>query len=505
MDAYNTLMANLSLGFATAFTLQNLIYCFVGCLLGTLIGVLPGIGPIATIAMLLPATYALPPIAALIMLAGIYYGAQYGGSTTAILVNLPGESSSVVTMLDGYQMARKGRAGAALSVAALGSFIAGCFGTLVLAAFAAPLAELAFKFGPAEYFSLMVLGLIGAVVLASGSLIKAIGMIILGLLLGLVGTDVNTGTARFSFGIPELSDGIGFISVAMGVFGFAEIIVNLDMRETRETFTNKVEGLMLSWKDFKEALPAIARGTGIGTVLGILPGGGALLASFASYTIEKKLGKNPQPPFGQGNIRGVAGPESANNAGAQTSFIPLLTLGIPPNAVMALMVGAMTIHNIQPGPQVMTSNPALFWGMIASMWIGNLMLVILNLPLIGMWVQLLKVPYRILYPAILMFCCIGVFSVNNNSFDVLITVMFGVLGIVFLKLGCEAAPLLLGFILGPMMEENLRRAMLLSRGDPMTFLTRPLSLVMLLMALAMIVIISLPAISKKREETFVED
>ena len=504
MDALNTLMANLSLGFATAFTLQNLIYCFIGCLLGTLIGVLPGIGPIATIAMLLPATYALPPIAALIMLAGIYYGAQYGGSTTAILVNLPGESSSVVTMLDGYQMARKGRAGAALSVAALGSFIAGCFGTLILAAFAAPLAELAFKFGPAEYFSLMVLGLIGAVVLASGSLIKAIGMIILGLLLGLVGTDVNTGTARFSFGIPELSDGIGFISVAMGVFGFAEIITNVDMKEQRETFTNKVEGLMLSMKDFKEAFPAVLRGTGIGSLLGILPGGGALLAAFASYTIEKKIGKNPQPPFGQGNIRGVAGPEAANNAGAQTSFIPLLTLGIPPNAVMALMVGAMTIHNIQPGPQVMTSNPALFWGMIASMWLGNLMLVILNLPLIGMWVQLLKVPYRILYPAILMFCCIGVFSVNNNSFDVLITVLFGVLGIVFYKLGCEAAPLLLGFILGPMMEENLRRAMLLSRGDPTVFLTRPLSLVMLLMALAMIVIISLPALSKKREETFVE-
>ena len=505
MDAVNTLMSNLSIGFTVAFTFQNLIYCFIGCLLGTLIGVLPGIGPIATIAMLLPATYALPPIAALIMLAGIYYGAQYGGSTTAILVNLPGESSSVVTMLDGYQMARKGRAGAALSVAALGSFIAGCFGTLILAAFAAPLAELAFKFGPAEYFSLMVLGLIGAVVLASGSLIKAIGMIILGLLLGLVGTDVNTGVSRFAFGIPELSDGIGFISVAMGVFGFAEIISNVDMKETRETFTNKVEGLILSWKDFKEAMPAIVRGTGIGSLLGILPGGGALLAAFASYTIEKKIGKNPVPPFGQGNIRGVAGPEAANNAGAQTSFIPLLTLGIPPNAVMALMVGAMTIHNIQPGPQVMTSNPQLFWGMIASMWIGNLMLVILNLPLIGMWVQLLKVPYRVLYPAILMFCCIGVFSVNNNSFDVLITVLFGVLGIMFLRFGCEAAPLLLGFILGPMMEENLRRAMLLSRGDPTVFLTRPLSLVMLLMALAMIVVISLPAISKKREETFVED
>ncbi|MBL8382269.1 MAG: tripartite tricarboxylate transporter permease [Burkholderiales bacterium] len=505
MDAFNTLVANLGIGFGVAFTFQNLIYCFVGCLLGTLIGVLPGIGPIATIAMLLPATYALPPVAALIMLAGIYYGAQYGGSTTAILVNLPGESSSVVTMLDGYQMARKGRAGVALSTAALGSFIAGCVGTLILAAFAAPLAELAFKFGPAEYFSLMVLGLIGAVVLASGSLIKAIGMIILGLLLGLVGTDVNTGVSRFAFGIPELSDGIGFISVAMGVFGFAEIISNVDMKGARETFTNKITNLFPRWKDIKECLPAILRGTGIGSLLGILPGGGALLAAFASYTIEKKLAKNPDPPFGQGQIRGVAGPESANNAGAQTSFIPLLTLGIPPNAVMALMVGAMTIHNIQPGPQVMTSNPQLFWGMIASMWLGNLMLVILNLPLIGMWVQLLKVPYRILYPAILMFCCIGVFSVNNNSFDVLITVLFGVLGIVFLRFGCEAAPLLLGFILGPMMEENLRRAMLLSRGDPSVFLTRPLSLTMLLMALAMVVIISLPAISKKREETFQEE
>ena len=500
-----TLIANLALGFSTAVTLQNLLYCFFGCLLGTLIGVLPGIGPIATIAMLLPATYALPPVAALIMLAGIYYGAQYGGSTTAILVNLPGESSSVVTMLDGYQMARRGRAGAALSVAALGSFIAGCFGTLILAAFAAPLAELAFKFGPAEYFSLMVLGLIGAVVLASGSIIKAIAMIVLGLLLGLVGTDVNTGTSRFAFGIPELSDGIGFISVAMGLFGFAEIIVNLDMKESREVFTSKVKGLLLSWTDFKDSLPAIVRGTAIGSVLGILPGGGALLASFASYTVEKKLAKNPNPKFGEGNIRGVAGPESANNAGAQTSFIPLLTLGIPPNAVMALMVGAMTIHNIQPGPQVMSSNPALFWGMIASMWIGNLMLVILNLPLIGMWVQLLKVPYRMLYPAILMFCCIGVFSVNNNSFDVLITVLFGVLGIIFIKVGAEPAPLLLGFILGPMMEENLRRAMLLSRGDPTVFFTRPLSLTMLIMAAALLAIIALPAIAKRREETFVED
>ena len=440
------------------------------------------------------------------MLAGIYYGAQYGGSTTAILVNLPGESSSVVTMLDGYQMARRGKAGKALAIAAIGSFIAGCFGTLMIAMFAAPMAEMALKFGPAEYFSLMVLGLIGAVVLASGSFVKAIAMVVFGLVLGSVGTDVNSGMARFSFNIPELTDGIGFISIAMGVFAFAEIIINVDLKEKREVFTSKVEGLMLSWQDFKDALPAILRGTGIGSVLGILPGGGSILASFASYTAEKKIaGKNADPAFGTGNIRGVAGPESANNAGAQASFIPMLTLGIPSNAVMALMAGAMILHNIQPGPQVMTSNPALFWGMIASMWIGNLMLVVLNLPLVGIWVQLLKVPYRFLYPAILVFCCIGVYSINNNSFDVLITVLFGVLGMAFVKFGCEAAPLLLGFILGPMMEENLRRAMLLSQGDATVFVTRPMSLTMLLVAVALIVIISLPAISKKREETFKEE
>ena len=499
------LLNNLALGFETAFTATNLLYCLLGCLLGTLIGVLPGIGPIATISMLLPITYVLPPVSALIMLAGIYYGAQYGGSTTAILVNLPGEASSVVTMLDGHQMARRGKAGAALAVAAIGSFIAGCFGVLILAAFAAPLAEMALVFGPSEYFSLMVLGLVGAVVLASGSLLKAMCMIVLGLLLGMVGTDINSGIARFSFDIPEMSDGIGFVGIAMALFAFVEIIVNVDLKDKREVFTSKVGGLMLSWSEFKEALPAILRGTGLGSALGILPGGGALLASFASYTLEKKMTRNPVVPFGQGNIRGVAGPESANNAGAQTSFIPLLTLGIPPNAVMALMVGAMMVHNIQPGPQVMTSNPTLFWGLIVSMWLGNAMLIVLNLPLVGMWVQLLKVPYRLLYPAILMFCCIGVYSVNNNSFDVLITVLFAVLGVAFVRFGCEAAPLLLGFILGPMMEENLRRSLMLSQGDFTVFLTRPLSLGMLLAAVALVAIIAVPAISKKRQETFVED
>jgi TctA family transporter len=503
MDLFN----NLALGFGVAFTVQNLIYAFIGCLLGTLIGVLPGIGPLATIAMLLPATYALPPVAALIMLAGIYYGAQYGGSTTAILVNLPGESSSVVTVIDGYQMARNGRAGPALAAAGLGSFFAGCVGTLILATFAGPLTELAFKFGPAEYFSLMILGLVGAVVLASGSLLKAIAMIILGLLLGMVGTDVNSGVARFSFDIPELTDGVGFIVIAMGVFGYGEIISNLAKSESeREVFVANVTGLFPTKEDFKNMVPAVLRGTALGSLLGILPGGGAVMAAFAAYTLEKKIKLRPgEVPFGKGNIRGVAAPESANNAGAQTSFIPLLTLGIPPNAVMALMVGAMTIHNIQPGPQVMTSNPELFWGLIASMWIGNLMLIILNLPLIGMWIKLLSVPYRWLFPSIVLFCAIGVYSTNNNTFDIWMVGFFGVIGYLFIKLGTEPAPLLLGFILGPMMEEYLRRALLLSRGDWSVFVLRPLSAALLTGAVALLAIVLLPSVKSKREEAFVED
>jgi TctA family transporter len=492
------------MGFGVALTLNNLMYCLIGCLLGTLIGVLPGIGPIATLAMLLPATFKIgDPTASLIMLAGIYYGAQYGGSTTAILVNLPGESSSVVTALDGYQMARRGRAGVALSTAALGSFFAGCVATFLLAAAAPPLAQIAFKFGPWEYFSLMVLGLIAAVVLAHGSVIKAIGMILLGLLLGLVGTDVNSGLARFNFGIPELTDGIGFVCIAMGVFGFAEIIKNLEQGGAREVFTNKVTSLWPTKQDVKEASPAVLRGTVLGSLLGILPGGGAVLGSFSAYTLEKKVAKDASK-FGQGDIRGVAAPEAANNAAAQTSFIPLLTLGIPPNPVMALMVGAMIIQGIQPGPQVMSERPQLFWGMIASMWIGNLMLVILNLPLIGIWIKLLKVPYRMLYPAILVFCCIGVYSGSSSPFDVIMTAIFGLAGYLFVKLECEPAPLLLGFILGPMMEEHLRRAMLLGRGDASQFFTRPLSATLLAISLVLLVIIALPAIRKKREEAFVE-
>ena len=498
-----SLFANLALGFGVALSVQNLLYCLLGVLLGTLIGVLPGIGPIATIAMLLPVTFTLNPTSALIMLAGIYYGAQYGGSTTAILVNIPGESSSVVTCLDGYQMARQGRAGPALGIAAIGSFFAGCFATVIIALFAPPLAEVALKFGPAEYFSLMVLGLIAATVLAHGSLIKAIAMVILGLLLGLVGTDVNSGVARYSFGVSELSDGIGFVSVAMGVFGFAEIIANLEQKEKREIFTKKVSNLLPSLQDFKDSWASILRGTLLGSFLGILPGGGALLASFAAYTLEKKVSKN-SANFGKGAIQGVAAPESANNAGAQTSFIPLLTLGIPSNPVMALMIGAMMIQGIAPGPQVMTERPQLFWGMIASMWVGNLMLVVLNLPMIGMWIKLLMVPYRILYPSILVFCCIGVYSISNSPFDVMQTAAMGVVGYVFVKLECEPAPLILGFILGPLMEENLRRAMLLSRGDALVFFQRPISLTMLLIATFLLVIVVAPVVRKKREEAFVE-
>jgi len=498
------LLNNLMLGFSVAVTPENLMYALLGCLLGTLVGVLPGLGPVPTIAMLLPITYVLPPIAGLIMLAGIYYGTQYGGSTTAILVNLPGETSAVVTVLDGHQMAKNGRAGAALSIAAIGSFFAGSVATLLLAAFAPPLAEVAFKFGPAEYFSLMVLGLVGAVVLASGSLPKAICMILLGLLLGMVGTDVNSGVARFDFGVPQLQDGIDFAIVAMGVFGFAEIMTNLEQKENRVEISDKIGSLYPNKQEIKESVGPMVRGTALGSMLGILPGGGAVLSSFASYTLEKKLSKNPER-FGKGHPAGLAGPESANNAGAQTSFIPLLTLGIPGNAVMALMVGAMTIHNIQPGPQVMTSHPQLFWGLIASMWIGNLMLVVLNLPLIGIWVKLLRVPYRILFPAILVFCTIGVYSLKNDPFDIYTTAAFGIIGYIWAKLRCEGAPLLLGLVLGPMMEENFRRALLLSRGNYGTFIDRPLSASLLAVALVLVIIVALPSIKKKRQETFTEE
>ena len=499
------LLQHLALGFDVALTPINLLYALAGCVFGTLIGVLPGIGPVATISMLLPATYGLPPVSALIMLSGIYYGAQYGGSTTAILVNLPGEASSVVTTIDGYQMARQGRAGPALAAAGWGSFFAGMVATLVLALFSTPLTEFAFQFASAEKFALMVLGLVGAVVLASGPLLKAIAMIVLGLLIGMVGTDVNSGVARFTFGAPELMDGVSFVIVAMGVFGYGEIIANLS-RDRPDMQPLHVDGLMPTKEDIRHMVPAILRGTVLGSILGVLPGGGALLAAFAAYSVESKTRlRKGEVPFGQGNIRGVAAPEAANNAGAQTSFIPMLALGIPPNAVMALMVGAMTIHNIQPGPQVMTTHPELFWGLIVSMWIGNVMLLILNLPLIGMWAKLLTVPYRFLFPAIVLFCAVGVFATHNNTFDVWLVALFGFIGYVLVKLGTEPSPLLLGLILGPIMEEHLRRALQMSHGDWSVFITRPLSAGLLGTAAFLLVIVILPAIKSTRQEAFTKE
>ena len=497
------IFSNLALGFETALSLTNLMYCLIGVFLGTAIGVLPGLGPTATIAILLPITFTLPAIPALIMLSGIYYGAQYGGSTTAILVNLPGESSSVVTAIDGYQMARNGQAGKALATAAIGSFFAGTIATFVIALFAPPLSELALQFGAADYFSLMVLGLVASVVLASGSLLRAIGMVVLGLLLGAVGTDVNSGEQRYTFNIPELAQGVDFVVVAMGMFGLGEIVNNLEHQVSRSLVMQKITGLMPTKEDLKRIVTPVLRGTLIGSVLGILPGGGAMLSSFAAYALEKKMSKN-SANFGKGAIEGVAAPESANNAGAQVSFIPMLTLGIPSNPVMALMIGALMIQGIQPGPSVMTEQPALFWGIIASMWIGNFFLIVLNLPMIGLWVRMIMVPYHFLYPCILVFCGIGVFSLSNSEFDISLMAIFGVFGYICTKLAMEPAPLLLGLIIGPMMEEYLRRALLLSGADPMVFLKRPVSATMLAMAALALTIVLLPALRKKREEAFVE-
>jgi TctA family transporter len=498
------IFANLALGFSTALSLTNLAYCFVGVFLGTAVGVLPGLGVPATVAMLLPATFALPPVSALIMLAGIFYGAQYGGSTTSILVNLPGETSSVITALDGHQMARNGKAGRALATSAIASFFAGTVCTLLMAMFAPPLGAMALEFGPAEYFSLMVLGLVASIVLASGSILHAIGMVVIGLLLGLVGTDVNSGAQRFALGIPEMIDGINFVVIAMGMFGLGEIAVNLETAANRELMVKKVTGLWPTREDWGRIWAPILRGTALGSVLGLLPGGGAALASFGAYALEKKVSKN-RAEFGHGAIEGVAAPEAANNAGAQMSFIPMLTLGIPSNPVMALMIGAMIIQGIQPGPGVMTEQPALFWGVVVSMWTGNVMLLILNLPLIGLWVKMISVPYHFLYPAILVFCAIGVYSLSNTTFDVHLMVLFGLIGYVFKKLDCEPAPMLLGFILGPMMEEFLRRALLLSLGDPMTLVTSPLSAVMLTLAAILLVVVLLPAFGKTREVAFKEE
>jgi TctA family transporter len=497
MEMFN----NLIFGFTVALSLQNLAYCFLGVFVGTLIGVLPGIGPLVTIAMLLPLTFNLPPVPALIMLAGIYYGSQYGGSTTAILVNLPGETASVVTCLDGYQMARQGRAGPALAISAVGSFAAGCVGTLLIALFGPPLAEWALKFGAPEYFSLMLMGLVSAAVLAHGDMVKSLAMVVLGLLIGIVGTDVNSGMARYSFGVPELTDGIGFSVVAVGLFAVAEIVSNLESKGQREVFTSKIKNLMPTWEDLKRSAGPIMRGTAIGAFFGALPGTGPSISAFSTYMVEKKIAKDPSR-FGKGAIEGVAGPEASNNAAAQTAFIPTLTLGIPGSATMALMLGALTIQGIAPGPQVMTAKPDLFWGLIASMWIGNALLVVMNLPLVGLWVQLLKIPYRWLFPSIIMFCAVGNYSLNNSPVDVYMCALLGVLGYTLAKLECEPAPLILGYVLGPLMEENLRRALLISRGDPSVFFTRPISLSFMILTAFIFFIMVAPAIRKKKEEAY---
>jgi TctA family transporter len=498
------LIDHLVLGLGTAAQPVNLLYCLTGTVIGTAIGVLPGLGPTATIAMLLPLTYSLDPTASLIMLAGIYYGAQYGGSTTAILINLPGEASSVVTTLDGYQMARQGRAGAALTAAAIGSFVAGTLATIFVAAAAPPLTEVALKFGSPEFFSLMVLALLASITLAHGSIMKALAMITLGLLLGLAGTDIYTGAERMTLGFIELADGLNFVAVAVGLFGVTEILRNLENERDRQASSQTITRLLPSGEDLRRMAAPILRGTALGSFLGVLPGGGAMLASFASYTVEKRVSDTPER-FGHGAIEGVAGPESANNAAAQTSFIPMLTLGIPSNPVMAMMIGAFILNDIIPGPGVARDQPALFWGLIASMWLGNLMLVVLNLPLIGIWVRLLRIPYYVLFPAIAAFSAIGVYAINGNAFDIYAVALFGAAGYLFHRLGCEPAPFLLGFILGPMLEEHLRRAMIISRGDPMIFLERPISLSLLIAAAAVLSAVVIPSLRRRRETVFVRN
>jgi putative tricarboxylic transport membrane protein len=497
------LIANLSLGFSVALSWQNLGLAFIGCLVGTLIGVLPGVGTVATISLLLPITFGLEPVGALIMLASIYYGAQYGGSTTAILVNMPGEATSVVTTLDGHQMAQQGRAGVALGIAALGSFFAGTFATLFTAAAGKPLTALALAFGPAEYSALIIAGLTLAIVLANGSVFKAIAMIIVGLLLSTIGTDLETGQLRLTFGLTTFMDGIDVALLAMGLFGVTEVLRSLEDTAARNVVEREIGRVWPSLADIRAAAGAVMRGTGLGAIIGILPGSGPILAPFASYTIEKKLARDPRR-FGKGAIEGVAGPESANNAAAQTSFIPLLTLGIPPTAVMALMVGAMTIQGISPGPQVMTQHPDLFWGLIASMWIGNLMLLVINLPLIGIWVRLLKVPYHVLFPAILLFCCVGIYSVNSLASDVFLIGAFGIVGYLLLKLSFEPAPLLLGFVLGRILEENLRRALILSEGNLLTLVSSPLSIGLLVIAACVLLLTIVPSLRRQREVVFAD-
>ncbi len=500
-------LQHLVLGFGVASTLQNVLLVLLGCVLGTAIGALPGLGPLATIAMLLPLTYQLPAASALIALAGVYYGAQYGGSTTAILLNRAGESSSTITEVDGYQMARKGQAGQALAVAGFGSFIAGCAGTLLLAMVAAPLTEWALELGGPEYFSLIVLALVGAVLLSSGSLLKALAMTVMGLLLGSVGTDVDSAVVRFGMELPGVDKGLGFMLIAMGLFVFGQVVDRLGRREAdRLDVPLPSARIQLSGQELRLMLPAVLRGTTLGALLGVLPGGGAVMAAFAAYNLERKTPlRAGETPFGEGNLRGVAAPESANNAGAQTSFIALMTLGIAPNAVMALLAGAMAMHNVLPSPAMLNYYPEVFWGLVASMWIGNVFLAVLNLPLVGIWTTLLRVPYRWLFPVMLLVCMLGIYATTETALHVWLLAAVGCVGYVFIALGVEPAPMLLGYVLGPLLEEYLRRSLLLSRGDWSVFLTRPASAALLATATLILMLVLLPTVKSKREAAFVVD
>jgi len=485
------------MGFQVAFQPINLLFCFVGVLIGTLVGVLPGLGPVAAISLLLPSTFHVTPVSAVIMLAGIYYGAMYGGSTTSILMNIPGEAASVITCLDGYQMARQGRAGPALGISAFGSFIAGTIGIIGLMLIAPPLADFALKFGPPEYFSLMILGLTILTFLARGSMWNALLMASFGLFLGCIGVDPLMGIERFTLNIIELGDGVGLVPVVMGLFGISEVLLNVEQSIDRQIFKTSIKHLLPTLRDWAESIWAILRGTIIGFFLGILPGGGATISTFVSYAVEKKVSKHPEK-FGTGIIQGVAAPESANNAATGGGFIPLLTLGLPPNAVMAILLGAMMIHGVQPGPLLMKEHPDLFWGIIASMYLGNIMLLVLNLPLIPLWVQVLKVPYPILFPLILLFCLIGSYTLNNSIIEALIMVIFGFLGYLFKKFDYEGAPLVLALVLGPIMETSLRRSLLLSSGNPMIFISRPISALLLLISLCLLIYPFIPWLRRKR-------
>lgn len=493
------ILSHLSLGLQEAATWTNLFYCFLGVVLGMLVGVLPGLGPVPTIAMLLPITFGLPPTTGLIMLAGIFYGSQYGGSVTAILLNIPGEISSVVTTIDGNKLARQGKAGAALTVSAVGSFFGGCVATFFIAAFAVPLAALALRFGPQDYVALMLLGLIGSVAMTSGSVLNAFGMMCLGCLLGLVGTDVTSGTLRYTLGLDVLSDGIDFVTLAMALFGLSSVIATLiEAGSGQQSSATKVGPLRLTREEVELSVPPILRGTAIGTILGLLPGGGVVLASFLSYFVERKISRHPER-FGEGALEGVAGPETANNAASQTTFVPLLVLGLPTNAVAAMMSGAMMIHSITSGPDVISSNPSLFWGLIVSMWIGNIMLLLLNLPLVGFWVRIAAIPYRFIFPAIVLFSCVGVYSVSQQPDSILLLVLFAGLGYIFYLLKCEPAPLLMGAVLAPLIEEHFKRTMLMSRGSFAIFIESPASLFLILLTLIILVLATMPKIARWRE------